>query len=149
KPVKSLELKSKWTSSCVESQRDAGNFGLMAKIEAYEFSAGLMKTTVLFHETSCQAGLVQINELGRYELGVKVADNTYALNEYFDSVSVTPLTEDGAKALNSIIACGFTDWKESVPKIVTQQSSNNPIAARCWQQTPRNVYDLVLISETE
>jgi hypothetical protein len=146
KQVKELAIRAKWITNCNKAVSLADIFGLHSQVEKYDIGASLSKSTTLFREDNCAQPAVTIVENGNYDLGDKKADNVYALDERYDSVSITPVNDDGAKALNAIAACGFTDWTVGKLKDVTANSSDVPLAARCWTKTPRQVFELAQIT---
>jgi len=146
KEVKTLELHSLWKTPCVKAGLLLEVFGFPAQKTEMDFGASHSSTTILYREDNCQNAAIRIIENGAYSLGNKVADNVYELNEHYDSVAITPLNADGVNALNTIRACGFTDWNSGVGKDVTAQSSTTPALARCWMKTPRDVFDIVMVT---
>jgi hypothetical protein len=146
KQVKELAIRAKWATSCNKAASLADLFHFPSQVEKYDMGASLQKTTTLFHEDNCAQPAITIVENGSYNLGDKAADNVYALNEKFDSVAITPVNDEGMKALNSIAACGFTDWTVGKSKDVTANSSDTPVITRCWVKTPRQIFDLASIT---
>lgn len=146
KEFKKTELRSTWKSNCSQVNVLANWFGIPSQKIEYDFGASHTATTLLFREENCQTALVKIVEIGNYSLGDRVNENTYNLDVHFDTVAIMPMNDDGMTVLNAIHACGFADWKVGQSKEVTEASSASPVISRCWVKTPRNVYDLVLLT---
>jgi len=146
KDVKTLELKSTWKTPCEKASTLLEVFGIPSQSIVFDFGSSHSSTTKLFREDNCQTPVISIVENGNFSVGDKVTDNVYNLNEHYNSVAVTPVNDDGMNALNTIQACGFTDWKTGQAKDVTAQSSTTPVISRCWIKTPRDVFDIVMIT---
>jgi hypothetical protein len=146
KEVKTLELKSAWKTPCTKANTLFEMFGIPSQSIVLDFGASHSSTTTLFREDNCQVPAITIAENGNFTVGDKVADNVYDLNEHYDSVAITPVNDDGMNALNTAHACGFTDWKTGQARDVTAQSSTTPVISRCWIKTPRDIFDIVMIT---
>jgi hypothetical protein len=143
--AKTLEINSKWISNCKNVTLDA--FGIGSETEDFDFGASLSKTTLLFQENNCVTATVRITENGSYVVGNKLVNSdAYELNQHFDSVAIMPMNDAGVTQLNLIQACGINDWAVGVQRDVTAKSSDSPVIDRCWAKTPRDLYDIALIS---
>lgn len=142
--VTELNVNDQWAAACGNVPLDI--FGLSSQIEEYDIGASISRTTTLFHEDNCATPVIRVTENGSYEVGDKVPGDSYVFNVQYNSVSITPVNEDGKNILNTVQACGINDWAVGQTRDVTTASSDDPVLARCWTKTPRQIFDIVQVS---
>lgn len=129
-----------WTA-CQDSSVISHSYGLPKVRSEVDYGASMQRTTTLFGAGNCESSpAITIVENGTYEIGSRVIGDAYELNENYESIAITPRSDEGKQALIAANACGTTDWVVGVPRVVTGDTAQ----AGCWLQTPRLVYDIAL-----
>ncbi len=144
-----LALNDRWATACANVSLDI--FNISSSVEEVEFGAAVERKTTLFKEDNCQTPIVSIVEYGSYKIGAQTpaGSRTYELDMRFDSVTITPVNQDGVNALNTVNACGVNDWAIGQARDVTAKTSDNPVLARCWVTTPRNQFNIVNVENDQ
>ncbi|MCM2280811.1 MAG: hypothetical protein NDI61_03080 [Bdellovibrionaceae bacterium] len=138
--VSEFSLADQWESACRPLRFDT--FGVISAVERYDFSPTMTKTTTLSAAENCTEPVLEVRESGAFFLGGEAHDDARDLNLRLDTVHIKPLTANARNALNALRACDATDWLVAQEKDVTAKTGN-PVETRCWQRTPREVFDIV------
>lgn len=143
KEVAKTQMRGVWTAGCQDTNALAVLFDLPKMREEIDYGDSVQKSTLFYSDANCATADIRVTENGDRELASEVRDNVYQLNQKFNSVSITALTEAGKTKLNDIIACNRKDWTVNNAVDVTPDTS---AGNRCWTKTPREIFDIIEIS---
>ncbi len=127
-----------WESSCLDSDR----FGLTME-SRFEIDSDAFTRVNRYHsDGSCSDLSVETVEEGSL-VRVPAADGSAsgAIDLNYQRIEITPTSESGILALNTVSYCGANTWQVSQMRDVTHQSGTN-----CWDQTPRTIRDMYSVS---
>jgi hypothetical protein len=125
-----------WRSPC--AQPDAP-WGTTAREEIIVKNGVISTTTTYFADEKCQTPSVQSEWSAKQTAGKDVfPSGARPLDLTFLTAIYTPVTEDGAKALNTYQWCGATNWAVGKPQDVTSKSG----ADNCIGKLPSTNYTI-------
>jgi hypothetical protein len=106
----SMSLSGDWETTC----RKQDWFDLSQVMERYIFKGGnTFEQTVRVFKDDCQETQITVKIAGKYDTLGAAKGEPYALNINFTvtSASLTAVSEDAVKMLNTLSYCGVKDWK--------------------------------------
>lgn len=140
--LRSSDLVGRWVGPCAKN--DILNSGSHAILK---FGPNAIEKEVhWFGNASCDNANIRVTYSGEYSIlpGDGLPADVYPVDYSFTKVEVTPLNEEGAKTLRTMIFCGQTGWSANETKDMTTASGG---VACLLDDVPSKQFDLVKVSD--
>ena len=135
-----------WRSNCADSKL----WGITQSTELRLVGQEVQIIDRMSKDGRCSSNLVEVTYRGSYAESASGVSGTAGIDLQPTSVTVKPLTEEGARLLKIMNWCRKNDWTAGTEQDVTEQTLNVPKAgseleSRCFAKIPSTYYQVYAV----
>ena len=143
------QLAGEWRSNCADSKL----WGITQSTELRLMGREITIIDRMSKDGRCSGNLIEVTYRGTYAEsapGANVGTGTAGIDLQPMSVTVKPLTEEGARLLKIMNWCRKSDWTAGAEQDVTEQTvnvsrSSSEIESRCFSKIPSTYYQAYVV----